>query len=106
MAYKAPFYSLDKVACFVENKCISTTKKVLLALDNHGWIFEDLMPLVLKEIINNRCVFCKTVELHGSPGMFADVYKVDCEDECWYVKFYIEDGIIVLSCKPYGSNWP
>ncbi len=106
MTKSKPLYSLDDIASLVRERKFSTTKKVLLSLDNHGWVFEELVQIVLEEIVSNRSIFYKNDELHGNPGTFADIYKVDCEGERWYVKFYIDDDIIVLSCKPDGSNWP
>lgn len=102
-----PLYTAEIIARLAKAKNYGTTKKVFRALENHGWYFEELIPMVLEEITKDpHRSFYKTVELNRMPGVFADVYRVNCAGERWYIKLYIEDGIIILSCKPDGSNWP
>jgi hypothetical protein len=56
-------------------------------------------------ICAGKSSFQKSMILEKIANTWADVYLDDYIDDTWYVKFYLENGVILLSCKPDGSNW-
>jgi len=100
-----PVYDLDIVQeiALDKRKC-RISLRLLNWLDNHGYrkgIVHDIIHALKEEC------FCKTVELEKMPGKLADVYKLDYEDEKWYVKLFLDDEtgqliVRVWSCWPNG----
>jgi hypothetical protein len=100
-----PTYELSIVAELTKAQKIKNKKTVVNELVNHQYDVQVILVGVLHEISEGRARFHKTDQLQYAKGMFADIYYASYSDEEWYVKFYIEDGVIVLSCKLANSNW-
>jgi len=66
-------------------------------------VLEDVKAVLLAL---DESSFRKSVKLDLRPEMVADIYLVDCMEETWYVKLFVdkepEVHIEVWSCVPDG----
>jgi hypothetical protein len=100
-----PAYELQSLSICISEGEVYPSKRVISYLANHGYDAGRLSVEVLAIVANGGGRFHKSDELENVPGVWGDIYYVTyCEEE-WCLKFYIEDGAVVLSCKPDGMNW-
>lgn len=89
-----PRYDPAEVARLAVQRRIVATKRVVTWLVNHDYDAVETMIEVL------TCI-----EAHGSwigsavlgNGEVADEYVVVCDDEDWYVKFYVDGDQVVVN---------
>jgi hypothetical protein len=105
MKKNSPSYELECLRRLADTGEVYPSKRVVSYLNNHGYDVAEVAMGVLVAICEGSCKFDETVELDVLPGVWADVYLVEWSNESWYVKLYIEEGIVILSCKPDGSIW-
>ncbi|MDR3307842.1 MAG: type II toxin-antitoxin system MqsR family toxin [Coriobacteriales bacterium] len=98
-------YDIKTVAACYNRKGCQTTRSVIQLLNNHGFDSDEVIAATLESIIKGEAQFYKSMRLDKVPGIMADVYYSYCLDDVWYVKFYIDEDVIVLSCKPKDENW-
>jgi hypothetical protein len=105
VAHGRPTYELRVLSEFVSCGEVYPDKRVSAYLENHGYDIGEVTVDVLTIISKGEAHFHKSDKLKKIPGIWADIYKVPYLDDMWYVKFYVDDGILVWSCKPDGVNW-
>ena len=105
MTRNRPKYSFGEISRCLDAKAYFVSRRVASVLESHGYDVDATIAGVMSEIASASARFHKSGELKKLPGTWADIYFVDYDDETWYVKFYIEDGMVVWSCKPDGMPW-
>lgn len=98
-----PSYDLGKVKKLVRRGSFSTTKRVRIWLDNHGYNPREIIAGVV-EILSPED-FCKSDELEKLPGTMGDIYKVSYCDEDWYLKFFIDEATGNLRVRVWSCCW-
>jgi len=97
-----PTYKLDLLGSHVKAGTFNATLRETRSLINHGYNPESTIRDILQTIVDGRGSFKKSVKLKEA---YADVYTVFALGQDWYVKFYITDEVLVLSCKYDSGGW-
>lgn len=98
-------YNLDEVKQLVSQGSFNATKRVTRFILEHT--DEDVYDAILEVFeAANKEGFRKTVALDKFPGVSADVYYVEVFDDEYYLKFFVDEGkvVVVLSCCIDGMN--
>ena len=99
-----PSYSLSLVRELTQDGSFSVMSRASRFITNH--IGPGSVKQVVREVVEaaQEGDFVKSMELDSIPGTWADVYMVPCDDETWYLKFFVREDqtacLVVMS-----ANW-
>ena len=97
---RKPIYDPEVVLELVRRKAVVITGDVRRWLTSHGY---DPVEAAIEVVHSAQDCGCYRKALILESGQRADVYGVDWDEEYWYLKYLIGDGlgfeaVIVLSC--------
>lgn len=100
-----PAYDLAAAKELVRNRLYRVSGRVYRFIRNH---WDDDPNQTIEEVFAAARPgdFRKALMLDALPDVAADVYRVECGGEEWYLKFFIDDDgeafVMVLSCNIDG----